>query len=1057
MKKWTAILIVLALCLSLGIVCPASEERIEYIQNGSFEENNGVSPTGWFLDYAEWGKEATLDARRPADGSVSVRMQSPGNGMYIMQHVALKPDFEYTLSFRVRADVPGDAGIKFEFSGPEGYSGDLNERFVPSVRWEEKTFTFKTSSDTTGANLLFRTYSAGDFSYDAISLTSAPIPEEEPLPAENYMEPYHGSQNLLKNVSFEETDAEGKPLHWSPVTGEWKNNPYVSIDNTKAHSGENSLRITTTAGNNPWACQTVDVIPNVRYQLSVWMRSDTPRSGAKTARFKVEYYTGTPSAATSHPTWNSIMSTNVAPIKADRWEQQIVTFTPPEGTVKMQVYCRMFTNGVTYWFDDLELRPLEGKKVLELRPDQHFYYPEVETGYANARIFSDYTGQYEGAQVDFALFDTDNKTVLAEEKDVLLSEDMASFSYPISIMKEKKTEYYLSATLRDKDGNVVDTTVQKINVYDRPTLMNEDGYIIEEDGTVFHGILGYHNNDGDNLVISEAKKMGINLFTLSTGGVAMFYGQARKLTDPEAIRAVAESSVLWGWLDELHANGMKAFVCLYEGMEAAGHPQNRAATELCVEYFKDHPGVAGWCVMDEPFDMLEEPERWVYESYRVIRNIDEKHPVYFVDNSPRIHESSAYADIVACDPYLSYPVASRPIYELYPTCGNNPAAYPGETAQIQRRTVERYGKGFMAVLQAFRYNDYTPTTAELRSFWYQSMFERIHGAGWYEILGADGIISLEKEGIPWQTFLNRFAAEEQKLATELFARNSSCPLFNIYDGNDFAYKGVVKGNDLYMLVINRRPEVQEINVSLKSQNGLLTASGVPEEMYLEGDSVKPVVNGDTLTVTIPSANISLIKLAGAVSDTGALAGTAFDDLAGYEWATEAIEALYKKDVVTEKGERSFAPSEAITRGDFSKYLIRALDLERMSDRGQLAETFGDVSETADYYREVRVGKSFGILKGTGDNSFNPEAPITRQDLMVICARGLRTAYLLGGKKADLSVFSDNASVADYAQNAVALMNEMGIVQGNADGTLNPLGNTTRAEAAVIMQRIMDLL
>jgi len=52
-------------------------------------------------------------------------------------------------------------------------------------------------------------------------------------------------------------------------------------------------------------------------------------------------------------------------------------------------------------------------------------------------------------------------------------------------------------------------------------------------------------------------------------------------------------------------------------------------------------------------------------------------------------------------------------------------------------------------------------------------------------------------------------------------------------------------------------------------------------------------------------------------------------------------------------------------------------------------------------------------------------------------------------------FSDADAISDYAVADIAAVVRAGIVRGNADGTLNPLGNTTRAETAVIMQRILD--
>ena len=76
--------------------------------------------------------------------------------------------------------------------------------------------------------------------------------------------------------------------------------------------------------------------------------------------------------------------------------------------------------------------------------------------------------------------------------------------------------------------------------------------------------------------------------------------------------------------------------------------------------------------------------------------------------------------------------------------------------------------------------------------------------------------------------------------------------------------------------------------------------------------------------------------------------------------------------------------------------------------------------------------------------------------MVICARGMRLAGKLSeeGNADTLSGFSDKALLAEYAAQDMAAMVNLGIIKGNADGTLNPCGNATRAEAAVIMSRLL---
>ncbi|MBE7063143.1 MAG: S-layer homology domain-containing protein, partial [Ruminococcaceae bacterium] len=116
---------------------------------------------------------------------------------------------------------------------------------------------------------------------------------------------------------------------------------------------------------------------------------------------------------------------------------------------------------------------------------------------------------------------------------------------------------------------------------------------------------------------------------------------------------------------------------------------------------------------------------------------------------------------------------------------------------------------------------------------------------------------------------------------------------------------------------------------------------------------------------------------------------------------------------------------------------------------EAGEQFADVDPAAEYAKELAIGRAAGILNGIGENKYNPEVPITRQELMTIISRGLA----LGGA-ADISAFSDSSLVSDWAMQHVSAMIASGLIKGNADGTLNPLGNTTRAETAVICHRIL---
>jgi len=75
--------------------------------------------------------------------------------------------------------------------------------------------------------------------------------------------------------------------------------------------------------------------------------------------------------------------------------------------------------------------------------------------------------------------------------------------------------------------------------------------------------------------------------------------------------------------------------------------------------------------------------------------------------------------------------------------------------------------------------------------------------------------------------------------------------------------------------------------------------------------------------------------------------------------------------------------------------------------------------------------------------------------MVMVARALKIANKITttGSYADISRFNDASEVADYAVESIAILVKEGIIVGNPNNTINPKGNATRAETAVILYRV----
>mgnify|MGYP003938010489 FL=1 len=177
----------------------------------------------------------------------------------------------------------------------------------------------------------------------------------------------------------------------------------------------------------------------------------------------------------------------------------------------------------------------------------------------------------------------------------------------------------------------------------------------------------------------------------------------------------------------------------------------------------------------------------------------------------------------------------------------------------------------------------------------------------------------------------------------------------------------------------------------------------------------------------------------------------FNDIQNYPWAQKQIEVMASKGIINGTSATTYSPQNNITRADFMMLLVKTLGLT-----AEIDSNFADVKPTDYYYEAIGIAKKLGIATGTGDNNFNPRAQISRQDMMVLVARALKVAKKISvaGTADDLSSFTDASKVSGYAVEGVATLIKEGIIQGSGN-MINPRGNATRAETAVIIYRIYN--
>lgn len=197
----------------------------------------------------------------------------------------------------------------------------------------------------------------------------------------------------------------------------------------------------------------------------------------------------------------------------------------------------------------------------------------------------------------------------------------------------------------------------------------------------------------------------------------------------------------------------------------------------------------------------------------------------------------------------------------------------------------------------------------------------------------------------------------------------------------------------------------------------------------------------------PSGKVNRVSSAGSAASAPD-SKPSFNDLDGAPWARTAIEALAEKKIISGRGNGSFAPNEPVTRAEFVKMIVTALNL---TDETAEAE-FDDVPKSAWYYRVVASAKKSGIVSGMSDNLFGAEEQIIRQDMAVIILRAAKLAGI--DTSAESAAFTDSESISDYAAQAVGKLAAAGIISGMDDGTFSPRTNVTRAQAAQVIYTLL---
>ena len=225
-------------------------------------------------------------------------------------------------------------------------------------------------------------------------------------------------------------------------------------------------------------------------------------------------------------------------------------------------------------------------------------------------------------------------------------------------------------------------------------------------------------------------------------------------------------------------------------------------------------------------------------------------------------------------------------------------------------------------------------------------------------------------------------------------------------------------------------------------------------------------------------SILLMLVVGAVfalfvAPSVALANT-WTDITDAQWVQMyGVTAAQVDTVADGYGDGTFGPGNQVTRGQFTKMSVNGLDV---AQKTPASPTFSDVPKNNIFYAYIEGAAFAGLVNGTGGGKFSPVSAISRQNVAAILGRWLSQAeldsrgYLAGTAGAhhasieawfaaegasQLAGFTDGSSIGSNMRTWVAYLAARGIAKGS-DGRFNPAANITRAQAAVLILRTLDV-
>lgn len=171
------------------------------------------------------------------------------------------------------------------------------------------------------------------------------------------------------------------------------------------------------------------------------------------------------------------------------------------------------------------------------------------------------------------------------------------------------------------------------------------------------------------------------------------------------------------------------------------------------------------------------------------------------------------------------------------------------------------------------------------------------------------------------------------------------------------------------------------------------------------------------------------------------------------WYHEGVDYAVAHGLMNGVGKGAFEPDSSMTRA----MLVTVLWRYAGSPAGGV-NSFTDVPDGNCWYTEaVSWAAANGIVQGVGNDKFDPDSNITREQMAAILFRYAAMSGFDTSARGNLDQYPDQGNVSGYAREALAWANAEGLIRGTDNGNgiiLDPRGSATRAQVATIIMRFI---